>query len=67
MATADNNRFSYVQSDEVEEKLVVIPEPLRQKFLREAYDYAGHPSLDRTLARLMQTAYWVDMSNEIGH
>jgi len=45
-------------------KLIVVPQSLN---LEHAHDLAGHPGMDRTLTRLMQTAYWVGMPKDVGH
>ena len=47
-------------------KLIVVPQSLRQLLLEDAHDLAGHPGMDRTFTRLMQTAYWVDMAKDVG-
>jgi len=48
-------------------KLIVVPQSLQQLLLEDAHDLAGHPGMDRTLTRLMQTAYWVGMTKGVGH
>ena len=47
-------------------KLIVIPQSLRQLLLEDAHDLARHPGMDRTLIRLMQTAYWVGVVKDVG-
>jgi len=47
-------------------KLIFIQQSLQQLLLEDAHDLAGQPGMDRTLTRLMQTAYWVGMAKDVG-
>jgi len=52
----------------VEERmLIVAPQSLQRSFLKDAHDQAGHQGMERTLDRLLQTAYWVGMAKAVGH
>ena len=42
------------------------PQVTPKCFLTEAYKHAGHQGVERTLARLMQNAYWVGMAQDVG-
>ena len=51
----------------VEKKLlIVVPQSMQKSFLEEAHDYAGHQGTERTLARLLENAYWVGMAKDVG-
>ena len=45
--------------------LLVAPTSLRRHLLKNAHDKAGHQGVDRTLARLSEAAYWVEMGKDV--
>ena len=45
--------------------LTVISQSLQKTFLRWAHDESGHQGIDWTLSRLLDIAYWVDMSKSM--
>ena len=51
----------------VEKKLlIVVPQSMQKNFLQEIYDHASHQVAGQTLARLMENAYWVGMTKDVG-
>ena len=46
---------------EQEKLVIVVSKSLKQVFLRNAHEEAGHQGSDRTMAQLAEVAYWVGM------
>ena len=52
---------------EQEKLVIVVPKSLKQAFLRNAHEEAGHQGSDRTMAQLAEVAYWVGMGRDVAH
>ena len=47
--------------------LIIVPHSLQQLFLKLAHEDSGHQGVERTLSRLSDVAYWVDMAKSASH
>ena len=50
-----------------EKLLIVVPKSQWKSFLNMAHDNSGNQGIDRTMARLSETAYWVGMGKDVVH
>ena len=47
--------------------LIVVPKLKQLEFLKNAHEESRHQGMDRTMARVSETAYWVGMGRDVTH
>ena len=45
--------------------VIIVPDTMKEEFLEQAHDEAGHQGVERTLDRLKRMAYWVGMTTTV--
>jgi len=48
-----------------EKLLIMVPKSHQKTFLTIAHDDSGHQGIDCTMARILETAYWVGMGKDV--
>ena len=47
--------------------LIMVPKSKQSEFLKNAHEESGHQGMERTMARVSETAYWVGMGRDVTH